>query len=192
MRSRQNGKAKGTLRVIGGEWRGRKLDFPSLEGLRPTTDRVRETAFNWLAPRLQGARCLDMFAGSGALGIEALSRGADWCDFIDNQAAVVKNIAAHLITLNATDRGRVTQTSGIQWSSDRPYDIVFIDPPFDLALCEQALNHLLEARLLTEDGRVYLELGRSQTLPSLAPHWDCLRDKQAGDVRYLLLAPTSP
>ena len=92
------------LRIIGGQWRGRKLTFTPAEGLRPTTDRVRETLFNWLAPFIFGARCADLFAGSGALGLEALSRGAAHCDFVDSAKAAGRQIAGHLETLGASDR----------------------------------------------------------------------------------------
>jgi 16S rRNA G966 N2-methylase RsmD len=96
----------GRLRIIGGQWRGRRLQFPAVEGLRPTPDRVRETLFNWLAPTIHGARCADLFAGSGALGLEALSRGAASCDFVDTSGAAVRAIASHLQSLDAEARGR--------------------------------------------------------------------------------------
>lgn len=181
--------APGTLRIIGGEWRGRKLTFPALPGLRPTADRVRETLFNWLAPRMAGARCLDLFAGSGALGLEALSRGAAGCDFIERDREASRAICAHLTQLSAQTRGRVINADALTWNAQGGYDIVFIDPPFASELTGSALEHIRTAGLLAEDARVYLELGRSQALPTLEPHWQCLRDKTAGDVRYLLLTP---
>src|SRR5438128_11334310 len=98
--------ADGELRIIGGEWRGRKLRFPALPGLRPSPDRVRETLFNWLAPEIYGARCLDLFAGSGALGLEALSRGAAFCQFVDSAALATQRIEQHL-TLLSCRKGRI-------------------------------------------------------------------------------------
>ena len=95
-RSGKDAGKRGQLRIIGGQWRGRRLSFTPEEGLRPTTDRVRETLFNWLAPYLHGARCADLFAGSGALGLEALSRGAGYCDFVDASPSVIAQISAHL------------------------------------------------------------------------------------------------
>lgn len=189
-RQQQRGSAsgQGSLRIIGGDWRGRRLQFPELPGLRPSADRVRETVFNWLAPRIMGARCLDMFAGSGALGLEALSRGADHCTFIELQSPAARAIEQHLSLLNATARAKVATADALKFRDDS-YDIVFVDPPFSESLVASALDHLLEAKLLAGDARVYVELGRSQPLPDLASRFDVLRDKQAGDVRYLLLTP---
>ncbi len=186
--SPKSGAEGGSLRIIGGEWRGRRLNFPALNGLRPTADRVRETLFNWLAPRIQGARCLDMFAGSGALGLEALSRGADHCDFLELQASAANTIKQHLSTLKAGGRGTVFGADALKFEG-KGYDIVFVDPPFAEELSEAALAHLLHSSLLAADARIYLELGRSQSLPPLEPGFEILRDKTAGDVRYLLLAP---
>ena len=126
---------KGSLRIIGGQWRGRKLPFDSVEGLRPTPDRVRETLFNWLTPDLPGARCLDLYAGSGALGLEALSRGAGSCQFVESIATAADNIKQHLTTLQA-EQGRCLQISAGEYLQRGPdqqgsFDIVFLDPPFD-------------------------------------------------------------
>ncbi len=175
----------GRLRIIGGHWRGRKLEFPALEGLRPTTDRIRETLFNWLASDIAGARCLDVFAGSGALGLEALSRGASHCDFIDTAPEAVRAIRQHLSVLNATDRARVFVGDALVWSNENiPYDLVFIDPPFASGLAENALARCVE--LLKPGGLVYLEVAKHQT-PAVPETLQVIKDKCAGDVRYRLL-----
>ena len=115
------------LRIIGGEWRGLRLNFPdNVAHLRPTPDRVRETLFNWLTSRIQGAHCLDLFAGSGALGLEALSRGASHCTFVDNAAAAAEAVRSHLSQLNADQRATVVCGNALQWQG-APFDVVFID-----------------------------------------------------------------
>lgn len=187
MRKRDNTPTAGRLRIIGGEWRGRVLQFPSVDGLRPTTDRIRETLFNWLAPRLHGARCLDMFAGSGALGLEALSRGAAFCDFLEINPSAARRLEHHLETLEAANRGHVTQTDALEWRPEAPYDIVFVDPPYDLELTPDALDHLVATGLLAEDARVFVETRADQPSP-VANSLAILREKRAGDVRYCLLS----
>ena len=197
MRSKHRGNTKnaetGQLRIIGGQWRGRKLPFPALEGLRPTSDRTRETLFNWLTPRVQGATCLDMFAGSGALGLEALSRGAAYCDFIERQEQAARAITSHLNTLNASDQGRIITGDALALGGADigPYDLIFIDPPFAENLAQAALELVLSGKLLSIDARVYLELPRTQKLPPALQEFEILRDKNAGDVRYLLLTTTA-
>ena len=175
------------LRVIGGEWRGRTLRFTAKDGLRPTTDRVRETLFNWLAPRISGAICLDLFAGSGALGLEALSRGAKSCDFVESHRAAAQAIQNHLTLLQATERGRVINTDALAFTVTYQYDIVFIDPPFADHLHHEALTWLLNNNMLAEDARIYLEFSDKEPKPSIDTRTRVLRDKKAGQVRYQLL-----
>jgi 16S rRNA (guanine966-N2)-methyltransferase len=176
------------LRIIGGQWRGRKLTFTPADGLRPTTDRVRETLFNWLAPWLQGANCLDLFAGSGALGLEALSRGAARCDFVDSSRAAIQQIRIHLETLDANTRGNcfAQPAQDFLQSCSRSYDIVFIDPPFGRALAEPTVALLNQQRLLASDGMVYLETETSAVDLKLPSCWTLHRDKVAGAVDYRL------
>ena len=176
------------LRVIGGDWRGRTLRFTAKDGLRPTTDRVRETLFNWLAPRVGGARCLDMFAGSGALGLEALSRGAKSCDFVESQRTAAQAIQGHLALLQATTRGHVINTDALAFTGGYQYDIVFIDPPFADHLQQKALMWLLDNNMLTDDARIYLEFNNKDPEPCIDARVRVLRDKKAGQVRYQLLA----
>ena len=178
--------SSGQLRIIGGQWRGRKLRFRAAPGLRPTTDRVRETLFNWLAGDIDGARCLDLFAGSGALGLEALSRGAHHCDFVDSASRSVEDIAGHLASLGATARAHCHAVPARRFLANHtgPWDIVFLDPPFGEAQLGPAVEAL--AGRLHEGALVYIETGQRETLPALPPHWAPHRDKTAGDVRYRL------
>ena len=183
---RRQQKGSGTLRIIGGDWRGRRLEFPSSPNLRPTGDRIRETLFNWLASEVGGSRCLDLFAGSGALGLEALSRGARHCTFLETSSAAIEGINAHLSLLNAVDRGRVINTNALSWRDD-PFDIVFVDPPFSENLAIDSLRHLIDNQLLTDSALVYLEVASTASLEDLPPALSIVRDKRTGAVRYLLL-----
>ena len=179
------------LRIIGGQWRGRKLPFPDRPGLRPTADRIRETLFNWLGPHLQTAKCLDLFAGSGALGIEALSRGAAHCDFVDADREAITAVGLHLNTLDASEHSTVSGDMAEHYlrQTKGTWDIVFIDPPFDARLGESTLTLLADSERLAEASRVYFETSRSQ--PEAVPErlYDVLREKTAGDVCYRLLSP---
>ena len=179
------------LRVIGGQWRGRKLQFPDRPGLRPTGDRIRETLFNWLGPHLHNAKCLDLFAGSGALGIEVLSRGAAHCDFVDADREAVTAVDHHLNALDATECSTVSCDVAERYlrQAQDKWDIVFIDPPFDARLGESILTLLADKGRLAEASRVYFETSRSQ--PEAVPEglYDVLREKTAGDVCYRLLSP---
>jgi len=176
------------LRIIGGDWRGRTLGFTARDGLRPTPDRVRETLFNWLAPRIRGATCLDMFAGSGALGLEALSRGAQSCDFIETSRPAAQAIQGHLQLLQATARGQVINADTFTLKRTNQYDIVFIDPPFAEQLQARAVTWLLDNNMLAEDARIYREFSQQDPEPALDARTSVLKDKKAGHVRYQLLA----
>ena len=179
------------LRVIGGQWRGRKLQFPDRPGLRPTGDRIRETLFNWLGPHIHNAKCLDLFAGSGALGIEALSRGAAQCDFVDADREAANTVGHHLNILNATDRSSVSCDMAERYlrQTEDKWDIVFIDPPFDARLGMSTLTLLASSDRLAEASRVYFETSRSQPEPVPEGCYDVLREKTTGDVCYRLLSP---
>ena len=137
----------GKLRIVGGSLRGSKLAIDDAAGLRPTPDRVRETLFNWLAPTIAGARCLDLFAGTGALGIEALSRGAARVDFVERDARLAQQLRDNLVRLKQTDAG-VRNADALSLLAEPPqlaYDLVFIDPPFDAELWD-ATTQRLEAQ----------------------------------------------
>jgi 16S rRNA (guanine966-N2)-methyltransferase len=178
------------VRIIGGEWRGRKLHFPRSDGLRPTPDRVRETLFNWLQFELPGRRCLDLFAGSGALGVEALSRGAAAVVFVERDTEAARSIAATLARL-ACDRGRVEQSGALEWLAgagpDAPaFDIVFLDPPYDDALLPQAIAALEASHCLAPEAWIYLEDAAERGPPAVPATWRVVRSKRAGDVGYHL------
>ena len=179
------------LRVIGGQWRGRKLQFPDRPGLRPTGDRIRETLFNWLGPHLHNAKCLDLFAGSGALGIEALSRGAAHCDFVDADREAANTVGHHLNTLNATECSTVSCDIAAHYlrQINDTWDIVFVDPPFDARLGESTLTLLADSERVAAASRVYFETSRSQPEPVPEGLYEVLREKTAGDVCYRLLSP---
>ena len=183
----RRGGGSNTLRIIGGQWRGRKLRFADGEGLRPTTDRVRETVFNWLQPVIAGARCLDLFSGSGALGLEALSRGADEVLFIERNPQAVKALRENLALLEAAN-AEVHQGDALVWlrGTPRPFDVVFLDPPFRQDLLAPALKLLAEGGWLADHARIYIELESEQGEPELPEGWELLRSKQAGQVAYHL------
>jgi 16S rRNA (guanine966-N2)-methyltransferase len=182
----------GQVRIIGGRWRGRKLSFPAAEGLRPTGDRIRETLFNWLAPHIQGARCADLFAGSGALGLEALSRGAAHCDFVDAAPAVLSGIRQHLRTLDAQDVGRCHAITAQQFlqQSQESYDIVFVDPPFKLPLVEPVCATLAGSSLLATAAFVYIETASTEPPPAVPRQWTLHREKVSSGVAYRLFSTT--
>ncbi len=137
--------AEGQVRIVGGRWRNTRLAVPSLTGLRPSSDRVRETLFNWLMPRLPGARVLDLFAGSGALGLEAVSRGAGHATLIERDSSLVQRLRAHVTRLDAATQVQVLQEDAVRWLERAPAalaDIVFVDPPFAACLWPAVLERL--------------------------------------------------
>jgi 16S rRNA (guanine966-N2)-methyltransferase len=176
------------LRIIGGLWRGRKLTFPSLDGLRPTGDRIRETLFNWLAPDIQGARCLDLFAGSGALGLEALSRGAGASVLIEKSPLAATALMKNLKLLNA-EHAHVVNTDALTYLANTepqlPFDVVFIDPPFQLNLWQKSVDLLEQKGFIAEGCAIYVESGISDEYQA-PPEWLLHRDKTAGSLRYRL------
>ncbi len=177
----------GQIRIIGGRWRGRKLPVPDSAGLRPTTDRVRETLFNWLAPVLQQARCLDCFAGSGALGLEALSRHAASVMLLELERPVAQQLEKNLKNLSASD-AQVINTNTLSWlaASGEPYDVVFVDPPFRKGLLEQTLLLLEQNGWLTDDAMIYVESEVEHGTPPVPASWALHREKIAGQVAYRL------
>ena len=181
-------KSNNQLRIIGGIWRGRKLSFPDVDCLRPTGDRIRETLFNWLAPEIQGAHCLDLFAGSGALGLEALSRGAESSVLLEKNPAAAQQLKSNLQLLQANN-GKVEQVDSLAWlSRQQPaerFDIVFIDPPFALDLWAKIAAALEAGNWLSNEATIYLEAPRDAQL-QLPANWTLHRDKQAGQVSFRL------
>lgn len=176
------------LRIIAGEWGGRKLHFPDAPNLRPTPDRVRETIFNWLMPVIQGARCLDLFAGSGALGLEALSRGAQFATFVDSHKKVIHSITQHLELLNAGNKAEAILLDGMKYLNgpSKPFDIVFLDPPYQSGFMQKVVPLLEQKGWLAKHAMIYLEIEKKKSLADLPHNWICLKDKTSGDVNYYL------
>jgi 16S rRNA (guanine966-N2)-methyltransferase len=203
-----------TLRIIAGKWRSRKLTFPDAEGLRPTADRVRETLFNWLQNSMAQESCLDLFAGSGACGIEALSRDASHVTFIDNSAAALAAIRSNLQLLGAAQNTfTLHRQDALSWldsawgSNQDPaqglakgldqgsaqgskkgqhYGIAFVDPPFAANLLESACQKLEDSQLLKAQALIYVESGTGLARVKLPKNWLVLKSKQAGAVSFCL------
>ncbi len=179
---------RGSVRIIGGRWRGRRVSIVDSADLRPTPDRVRETLFNWLVPAVAGARCLDLYAGTGVLGLEALSRGAASCWFVERNAEAARAIETALQTLGGQDNARhaVHKVDVRRWlESPAPdsFDIVFLDPPYATGPLAE-LCTLLARGWLAPRGFVYLETARNHAFPALPETWQWHREAEAGDVRY--------
>ncbi|PCJ45834.1 MAG: 16S rRNA (guanine(966)-N(2))-methyltransferase RsmD [Moraxellaceae bacterium] len=176
------------LRIIGGEWRSRKLSFTAAEGLRPTQDRVRETLFNWLSQDIDGALCLDVFAGSGALGLEALSRGAKQVQFIEKCPAAARQIQQHLDTLKCS-KGKVNQADALQYLSapaTNPMHVIFLDPPFNQQLLGPCCDSLINQGYSQSDTLIYVEAEPSLDLSLLPSQWQLIKDKSHSSKHILL------
>jgi len=179
----------GKLRIIGGKWRSRFLQVADLPGLRPTTDRVRETLFNWLQNDLPGAHCLDLFAGSGALSFESASRGAASVTMIEKQRQAAEILSVNIRDLKA-ENVQLLQYDALNWLNSQAatqYDVVFIDPPFDSDYLAQVCELLENNQYLSEFACIYLEMHRKQDLPVLPENWNVVREKKAGQVSYYLV-----
>lgn len=171
------------IRIIGGRHRGRRLSFVPVAGLRPTPDRVRETLFNWLQFDIHGARCLDLFAGSGALGLEALSRGAAHVTFIERARAASERLKENLALCRETENSTVLQIDALQYlddSSITPYDVVFIDPPFADKLLPKVCARLENGNCMAEKAWVYLEQDATHKWPEFPETWHEYRQSNAG------------
>ncbi|PSF05068.1 16S rRNA (guanine(966)-N(2))-methyltransferase RsmD [Marinobacter fuscus] len=182
----------GELRIIGGDWRSRKLRFPAVGGVRPSPARTRETLFNWLNFQLAGSRCLDLFAGSGALGLEALSRGAGSATLVDHTPDLAKALRTNLRLLGS-DKGTVVcqDVQGLLASaSDNSFDIVFMDPPFRQGWLEKLVPLLQDRGWVRPGSWIYLEHESEAALPALPPGWQVHRQKTAGQVSYCLIRIT--
>ena len=179
---------RGKVRILGGTLRGSVLRVGDAPGLRPTPARVRETLFNWLQPLLQGARCLDLFAGTGALGMEALSRGAGEVTFVERDAAAVRALQANLQRLGQEDRARVlhADAAGFLGGPPRAHAVVFMDPPFDDDLWEAAARRLEGGGWLADDARIHVEWPDGRPPPDMPANWELHREGRAGAVRHAL------
>lgn len=191
---------KNQIRIIGGKWRGRKIQVTDIPGLRPTPDRIRETLFNWLLPELQNARCLDLFAGTGVLGLEALSRGAQKVVFLEKDKNVFQTLEKTLESLKAEkDCFEILNMDALAWLSDvniqkkhGAFDIVFIDPPYALDLLASTFLQLDKGAWITNHGLIYFESNHPIEGSILPKTWEILKEKKAGLVHYYLARNHSP
>jgi 16S rRNA (guanine966-N2)-methyltransferase len=176
----------GKLRIVAGSLRGSRLAVPDRPGLRPTSDRVRETLFNWLMPVIEGARCLDLYAGTGALGIEAISRGAAACTFVESDRALARELRENLARLKVED-ARVIDGDALSMLLGRaePFDIVFLDPPFGGDLWNASAERLESGGWLAANAWIYLESPADADL-AIPANWMLHRESQAGAVRFAL------
>lgn len=179
---------KNTIRIIAGQFRGRKIHFPDIEGLRPTPDRVRETLFNWLAPVISDANCLDLFAGSGALGFEAISRDAQHVIMIEASFDVTQQLYANRELLKCENLD-IIQQEALKYlkETNEKFDIIFLDPPFQSNLLAKSMELIATRQLLNTDGYLYLEMDKSQKLIDLPASFKILKEKIAGQVKYILV-----
>lgn len=181
---------KNQLRIIGGKWRGRKLAIADIDGLRPTGDRIRETVFNWLMGRIVESRCVDLFAGSGALGLECLSRGAAEVTLLEKHPLAVSQLRQHCQLLDAKS-AKVVECDTLLWlekatvAATGMFDIVFIDPPFAADLWAEVIAKLDASNILSPNAIIYMETSKNHLLRTPA-HWQLLKEKQSGQVCYRL------
>ncbi|GLQ50135.1 16S rRNA (guanine(966)-N(2))-methyltransferase RsmD [Dyella flava] len=178
--------ASGRIRIIGGHLRNSRLNVPDLPGLRPTPERVRETLFNWLAPTIAGVQALDLCAGTGALGIEALSRGAETVQFVEPDASAADALRDNLSRLKAHG-GEVASVDAVRFLQRTPqrFGLVFLDPPFALQLWAPLTRTLEEGGWLAAAAQIYVESPRGQA-PAVPANWALHREGHAGEVRYAL------
>ena len=191
---------KNSVRIIGGQWRGRQIGFNAQSAIRPTPDRVRETLFNWLMNDIHGARCLDLFAGSGILGLEALSRGAGFVLSIERDRETVKQMKQAATLLGLSDAlWCISQHDALSWlahssnntAQAKPFDLIFLDPPYPANLWKPCLLAIQQQHLLRSDGIIYLESDRSLTEEINATGYTVHREKKSGSVyAYLAIANT--
>lgn len=179
---------QGQVRIIAGKWRGRRLKVPDIKGLRPTPDRVRETLFNWLSQKIPGSYCLDLFAGSGVLGFECLSRDAAHVVMVDQSHEVVRVLQEELKIFGAENAQAYQATVPNQLRQpDHPFDIVFLDPPYDADLLLPCSFYLEEKQWLADSAYIYLEAKQVIKDNELPSNWQLIKSQRAGDVHYHLV-----
>jgi 16S rRNA (guanine966-N2)-methyltransferase len=180
---------RNSVRIIAGAWRGRRIHFPDMPALRPTPDRVRETLFNWLQRSITDARVLDLFAGSGALGLEALSRGAKQAVFVEQFPPAARALQEQLVRFGGAAKGRILEMGAARYlrTPGQPFDIVFLDPPFGTNALAEYIPLLDTGDWLKVGSLVYLENERAAGIPALPGHWELLKSKSAGEVGYHLV-----
>ncbi|MDA9063931.1 16S rRNA (guanine(966)-N(2))-methyltransferase RsmD [Pseudomonadales bacterium] len=179
------------VRIIGGNWRSRKVSFAEHAEIRPTPARVRETLFNWLQYHVAGARCLELYAGSGILSLEALSRGAQHVTLVEKSEPVCRHLrvtyAAFTTDLSTYECHNTTAREFLEQSAaDSPYDLIFLDPPFGLGALQDLLPRLVAKQLVADQALVYIESEFAVTQSIIPPDWEIHRQKRAGSVHYCL------
>ncbi len=184
---------QGKIRIIGGKWKRRHISFPSIPDLRPSPDAVRETPFNWLGQSLEGKSCLDLFAGSGAFGLEAVSRGASWVDMVELNRVAARSLSD---TVKLLGEKEVVNVVSMDWKaflekSDQKYDIIFLDPPFKKPILEITCNALIDLDCLNDGAQVYIESPKSNTPLPIPPTWHIIRESTRGMVKSTLIQTTS-
>lgn len=178
----------GFIRLISGQWRGKKLPVKDKQGLRPTTDRTKETLFNWLMHDIRDANCLDCFSGSGSLGFEALSRYAKYCTFLELDKQVAAQLQVNLNTLNIKN-AQIIQANSLQYLTQpatTQYNVVFIDPPFHQGLVQPCMDHLQAQGYLADQALIYVEVEMQLSDLNVPQNWALLKEKSTGQVRYQL------
>ena len=186
---RNNSKNRGKVRITSGEWKNRNLEVPDIDGLRPTSERVRETLFNWLMPSIHKSVCLDLFAGSGSLGFEALSRGARHCTFVEKSKLAFRQIKTTRTSLNAVN-SEVHNCDAIDFLSsvhNHNFNLVFLDPPFSDDYLISSIESIHEYQLVSRGGYIYIEFNKNNDLFDLPDNWSVIRKKIYGNVCFILI-----
>ena len=186
---RNNSKNRGKVRITSGEWKNRNLEVPDIDGLRPTSERVRETLFNWLMPSIHKSVCLDLFAGSGSLGFEALSRGARHCTFVEKSKLAFRQIKTTRTILNAMN-SEAHNCDAIDFLSsvhNHNFNLVFLDPPFLDDYLISSIESIHEYQLVSRGGYIYIEFNKNNDLFDLPDNWSVIRKKIYGNVCFILI-----
>ena len=186
---KNNSKNRGKVRITSGEWKNRNLEVPDIDGLRPTSERVRETLFNWLMPSIHKSVCLDLFAGSGSLGFEALSRGAKHCTFVEKSKLAFSQIKTTRTSLNALN-SEVHNCDAIDFLSsvhNHNFNLVFLDPPFSDDYLISSIESIHEYQLVSRGGYIYIEFNKNNDLSDLPDNWSVIRKKIYGNVCFILI-----
>lgn len=186
---RNNSKNRGKVRITSGEWKNRNLEVPDIDGLRPTSERVRETLFNWLMPSIHKSVCLDLFAGSGSLGFEALSRGAKHCTFVEKSKLAFRQIKTTRTSLNAMN-SEAHNCDAIDFLSsvhNHNFNLVFLDPPFSDDYLISSIESIHEYQLVSRGGYIYIEFNKNNDLFDLPDNWSVIRKKIYGNVCFILI-----
>jgi len=186
---KNNSKNRGKVRITSGEWKNRNLEVPDIDGLRPTSERVRETLFNWLMPSIHKSVCLDLFAGSGSLGFEALSRGAKHCTFVEKSKLAFSQIKTTRTSLNAVN-SEVHNCDAIDFLSsvhNHNFNLVFLDPPFSDDYLISSIESIHEYQLVSRGGYIYIEFNKNNDLFDLPDNWSVIRKKIYGNVCFILI-----